>query len=146
MSVYVYHEYLSMYGLNTTVGALVGNPGLGRVMVLLDHRAEVCRGRFTMAEWNEFGRLKDEMQKLFLAAEARLAHAPTPVNPPQAPPPTTTSSVAAIYVRMSARPNTPTQLPPPPPTGFSCCRCQTFNEYAAPNQADGTYLCYGCRP
>lgn len=32
------------------------------------------------------------------------------------------------------------------PTGHNCSRCGTHNEYAAPNQPDGSYVCYGCRP
>lgn len=26
-----------------------------------------------------------------------------------------------------------------------CTKCKTINEYAEPNQPDGTYICYGCR-
>jgi len=29
--------------------------------------------------------------------------------------------------------------------GCVCVRCQTFNEYAEPNQDDGTFMCYACR-
>lgn len=30
-------------------------------------------------------------------------------------------------------------------TGCVCKKCNTSNEYAAPNQDDGTYICFGCR-
>lgn len=29
--------------------------------------------------------------------------------------------------------------------GYICDKCSEFNEYAEPNQADGTYICYRCR-
>lgn len=29
--------------------------------------------------------------------------------------------------------------------GCVCKKCNTSNEYAAPNQDDGTYICFGCR-
>lgn len=29
--------------------------------------------------------------------------------------------------------------------GCKCKRCEDFNEYAEPNQEDGTFICYGCR-
>lgn len=29
--------------------------------------------------------------------------------------------------------------------GMKCCKCQNFNDYAQPNQGDGTFKCYGCR-
>lgn len=29
--------------------------------------------------------------------------------------------------------------------GAKCCKCKTFNEYAEPNQKDGSYICYECR-
>lgn len=29
--------------------------------------------------------------------------------------------------------------------GCKCKRCEDFNEYAEPNQKDGTFICYGCR-
>lgn len=32
-----------------------------------------------------------------------------------------------------------------PPGGSTCVRCKITNEYAAPNQKDGTYVCYSCR-
>lgn len=32
-----------------------------------------------------------------------------------------------------------------PTGGCVCKRCNMLNQYAAPNQKDGTYLCYGCR-
>lgn len=31
-------------------------------------------------------------------------------------------------------------------TGHTCAKCKTFNEYAASNQPDGSYVCFGCRP
>jgi hypothetical protein len=31
------------------------------------------------------------------------------------------------------------------PDGMFCCNCQTFYQYAEPNQPDGTLLCYSCR-
>ena len=30
-------------------------------------------------------------------------------------------------------------------TGHRCNRCKSFNEYAAANRPDGTYVCYECR-
>jgi hypothetical protein len=30
-------------------------------------------------------------------------------------------------------------------TGHACKRCKEFNEYAAANQADGTFVCFSCR-
>lgn len=32
-----------------------------------------------------------------------------------------------------------------PPCGCICKRCKSLNEFAAPNQPDGKYLCYECR-
>lgn len=32
-----------------------------------------------------------------------------------------------------------------PPGGCVCKRCNMFNDCAAPNQKDGSYLCYECR-
>jgi hypothetical protein len=29
--------------------------------------------------------------------------------------------------------------------GMQCSKCNDFNQYAQANQADGTFLCYGCR-
>lgn len=29
--------------------------------------------------------------------------------------------------------------------GCSCKKCREFNEYAEPNQEDGTFICYSCR-
>lgn len=29
--------------------------------------------------------------------------------------------------------------------GASCRKCRDFNEYAEPNQEDGTFVCYSCR-
>lgn len=29
--------------------------------------------------------------------------------------------------------------------GAKCCKCKTFNEYAEPNQKDGSYICFECR-
>ena len=29
--------------------------------------------------------------------------------------------------------------------GCSCSSCGNFNEYAEPNQVDGTFLCFSCR-
>jgi hypothetical protein len=29
--------------------------------------------------------------------------------------------------------------------GMSCSKCNNFNEYAEPNQEDGTHKCYRCR-
>jgi len=31
------------------------------------------------------------------------------------------------------------------PDGMKCIKCQTFYEFAEPNQLDGTLLCYSCR-
>lgn len=31
------------------------------------------------------------------------------------------------------------------PSGYRCKKCKTYNEYAESNQADGSYVCYGCR-
>lgn len=31
------------------------------------------------------------------------------------------------------------------PAGMACNKCKDFNEYAEPNQQDGTHLCYRCR-
>jgi hypothetical protein len=33
-----------------------------------------------------------------------------------------------------------------PTSGMKCTRCKDFNDYAQSNQADGTFLCYTCRP
>lgn len=30
-------------------------------------------------------------------------------------------------------------------SGCSCKKCREFNEYAEPNQDDGTFVCYTCR-
>lgn len=30
-------------------------------------------------------------------------------------------------------------------TGFSCNRCNEYNEYAASNQDNGSYVCFNCR-
>lgn len=30
-------------------------------------------------------------------------------------------------------------------TGHHCLKCKTFNDYAASNREDGTYVCYECR-
>lgn len=32
-----------------------------------------------------------------------------------------------------------------PPGGSVCRKCHERNQYAAPNQKDGSYICYGCR-
>ena len=29
--------------------------------------------------------------------------------------------------------------------GCNCKRCREFNEYAEPNQEDGSFICYACR-
>lgn len=29
--------------------------------------------------------------------------------------------------------------------GMNCKKCNAYNQYAAPNQADGTFICYSCR-
>ncbi|HVI43052.1 MAG TPA: hypothetical protein VM577_20790 [Anaerovoracaceae bacterium] len=29
--------------------------------------------------------------------------------------------------------------------GMSCRKCKDFNEYAEPNQKDGSHMCYRCR-
>jgi hypothetical protein len=29
--------------------------------------------------------------------------------------------------------------------GCTCTKCKNFNEYAEPNQEDGTFICYPCR-
>jgi hypothetical protein len=29
--------------------------------------------------------------------------------------------------------------------GYNCCKCKEYNEYAASNRSDGTYVCYSCR-
>ena len=29
--------------------------------------------------------------------------------------------------------------------GHACKRCNDYNEYAAANQSDGTFICFGCR-
>lgn len=50
-----------------------------------------------------------------------------------------TGPVAAIKVTTS-----PVRMAPP--GGMVCKRCSIRNEYAGPNQSDGKYLCYGCRP
>lgn len=31
------------------------------------------------------------------------------------------------------------------PDGMFCCKCQSFYDYAEPNQVDGTLICYSCR-
>jgi hypothetical protein len=31
------------------------------------------------------------------------------------------------------------------PDGMFCRKCQTFQQYAEPNQEDGSFLCYSCR-
>lgn len=33
----------------------------------------------------------------------------------------------------------------PESKGCLCKKCNDFNEYAEPNQEDGTFICYGCR-
>lgn len=35
--------------------------------------------------------------------------------------------------------------PPVVETGCNCAKCNEFNEYAEPNQSNGTYVCYRCR-
>jgi hypothetical protein len=30
-------------------------------------------------------------------------------------------------------------------SGMNCSQCNLLNEYAVPNQSNGTYLCYSCR-
>lgn len=32
-----------------------------------------------------------------------------------------------------------------PAGGCTCTKCNTLNEYAAPNKKDGTYVCFSCR-
>jgi len=39
----------------------------------------------------------------------------------------------------------PTAVSMPVKSGAACARCKNYNEYAVPNQTNGTFLCYGCR-
>lgn len=38
-----------------------------------------------------------------------------------------------------------TKATKPVACGATCKKCNEYNEYAESNQADGTYVCYGCR-
>lgn len=141
MTVHVEHDYASDYAGKTvdTVFLSCAPHGEAMVCVLMNAEAESLKYLFNQPEIQTLIDIKAQLKFLFETAEARRnANAP--------PPPPMTGMAAWLPPAGNTVPvGAPTQLPPPPPTGFSCSRCQTFNEYACANQPDGTYRCFGCR-
>ena len=72
-----------------------------------------------------------------------LAPPQAPVNPPKAA--TQPGSPANWPAPQNFKLNLDTGKASYTGTGCVCKKCNTSNEYAAPNQDDGTYICFGCR-
>ena len=133
-----------------------GTDSLPHVTILMNVAAENVRLEFTNDEWDTFCRLKNEMRDLFNAAETRMASNQAATPPPiritgvepegMMPPPGPPHSPVTLYHSKHSKGVTLHGKTVAPPSGCNCKRCGAANEYAAPNQADGTYLCYGCRP
>jgi hypothetical protein len=66
-------------------------------------------------------------------------------GPPTGPYQLTQDGAALTEVAPGVAPVLADTLRPKPKNGAACTRCGEFNEYAEPNQPDGTFKCFQCR-